>query len=764
LQVEALEDRWVPTVTPTLDATTGLLSIAGDAADHAIVITEQPTPGTYQVAALDLVGGPVQVFTGVSAISVDVGSGNTTLNVVGDATAGTTLTGDLTITGSGALALSLQNNVNVAGNLALTHSGGQPLTVDVQGGGTTLGNVTITDGIGNSSVTLENGAQVAGALTLNLGDGTNEVRLQPGKGAGVSVQGPLTMTGGAGSDSLLITGSSVTGDVAADLGIGFNQVAVTDSTLGGQLSFDSNGQGETLAVQQGSVIKGDVTFTKGGDAGSSSTTVQGSVVGGNLSVSSGAGNDSVNVANASTGGIALHLGAGANNVTLDGATVNGDMVQGDTGQETVALEGNTKVFGLVSINGGAIGSMNATVADTAITGYLSVVGGAGNDSAAIVRTSVGNNLGVALGGGTDKTIVTDVKVGGSLFTQGVGDETFIVSGSQIQGYLSAFDKGAASVTATVSHTAVADFLSVISGPGNAAVSITDTSVGENCGLALGGLSDAVTIGNVAVNGNLFGSETGGEALAMEGSHVRGFVSLTGGSAATLNVAISDSTIQSFLSVINGAGGSSLDVTATAIGQNFGLALDGNATVVIQSATVAGDLFQLGQAAETLTVANTAVAGNLNCNTSSSGDGTTVNLQGDLIAGDLGLDTGAGADNILIQRTTVGGATTVDTHNGNDLVTTDGATFRGNVTLSIGNGSDTLNLQAGTKPDASNTVFLGSVAVTMGGAGDPVTLGQDAQDEAVFLGEATFEVPTPAAVNQTFARFLGGAPDITSSPI
>jgi hypothetical protein len=758
--VEVLEDRTVPTVTASLNATTGLLSLAGDTAAHNIVITEQSTPGTYQVTALDLASGPSQILTGVSALSLDTGAGNTTVTLVGNAAASTTLTGDLTITGTGALTVNIQNNVNVAGNFTLTHSGSEALSLDVQGAGTTLGNVTVSDGIGNSTVTLEDGAHVNGALMLNLGAGDNQVILQPGNGPGAFVQGGLTMTGGTGNDILQITGSTVHGDVSANLGDGVNDVAISDGTLGGQLSFASAGQDEAFTIQKGSVVVGNVSFTKTGGTGSSSTQVLGSVIGGTLAVTSGAGSDSVTVAGSTTGALDLHLSGGANSVTLDHATVLGNVADFGSGQETVTVNNGTKVYGNMSVNAGAVGSINAAVTGSTITGSLFVGGGAGDDSVDIAQTSVGTNLGMNLGTGTDKATLLNDKVGGGVVSKGTGVETLNVAASQIQGSLSVQDQGASSVAVAVMNAAIKDFLSVISGPGNATVTVTGTSVGRNLGLALGGTSDSVALTNVRVSGNLFGSAAGDETFVLQSSDVLGYVSLKGGSSSALNVAIHNNTIDQFLSIINASGTTAVDVTSTSVGENFGLALGGSNSVTIAGVTVAGDLFELGEGTETLTVNNTAVAGGFNFNSSTGVAGASVSLQGDLISGDLGLDTGNAPANLLIQDTTIAGPTAIDTHNGNALVATNSATFEGDVVVNMGVGADTLNVQAGPSASGGNTLFLGSVSVSMAGATAEVNLGQGPANEALFFGQASFVVPQPSDVNQAAATFLNGAPTIT----
>ena len=140
--IEPLESRIAPAVTASFVG--GVLTITGDDAGNALTIAETATPGAYTVAGLDA-GQPTD-FTGVTAIIVKLLGGDDTLVFNGDSAADTGLEKKLKISSTGQLAATLNANVNIAGLIAVNHTGTQNLLVTFQGAGATAGGISVKDG------------------------------------------------------------------------------------------------------------------------------------------------------------------------------------------------------------------------------------------------------------------------------------------------------------------------------------------------------------------------------------------------------------------------------------------------------------------------------------------------------------------------------------------------------------------------------------------------------------------------------------------
>src|SRR3954454_908013 len=111
--IEPLESRIAPAAGVTSSFAAGILTINGDNNDNSVTVSEQATPGAYHVDGL--AAGETTDFTGVLSIAINLRDGTDAFVFNGDATAGTALTQNLSVTGKGALTVTVNPNVNING-------------------------------------------------------------------------------------------------------------------------------------------------------------------------------------------------------------------------------------------------------------------------------------------------------------------------------------------------------------------------------------------------------------------------------------------------------------------------------------------------------------------------------------------------------------------------------------------------------------------------------------------------------------------------
>jgi len=278
-----------------------------------------------------------------------------------------------------------------------------------------------TNSAGSDATTLWN-LNVGGALTIANGDGNTVTTVRRNAVGTSAVRGSVSVTNGTGSDFTNLEDTNVGGSVTVRNGHGssvgsasttqiFNRVNPFRSVVRGNVSFsDLDGDGVeglwdvdvggnvTLAHGSGTfntyfdgvssqlpaLVHGNVTISGTGadllNVGANNTHT-GLIVGRNLTVASGAGDDSLTVNRLQVGGATqLSLGDGTNTVNIDDSLFAGTFTL-TTGAGADALNLDT---------------LAGTTAETAF------------EKAFLVRQGGGFNA-VTLGGGTDnqQTVVFD---------------------------------------------------------------------------------------------------------------------------------------------------------------------------------------------------------------------------------------------------------------------------------------------------------------------------------------------------------------------
>jgi large repetitive protein len=390
LRLEALEGREVPAnLTVTFSPLTHTLTVVGDTAANNVDISGgliDPTQVTVS-SPTDTINGMAADFSvraGVYNVDVRLGAGND----------GVTLGG---IPALPTLPLQLVGRLTINGGDGANTVLGTGLRADR--------GVRITNGVGFDWTDLVN-VSIRGSLTVRNGAGGSHLSVFRGSpGVGV-IDGSVQVTNGAGADWTFLTDLNVGGGVSVR-----NGTPAPDGT-GGAVAISNNRNPAPSQIHgsvSGSFLGGTGTFTLldaqvGGSValayggGSFTTTVDGRItgrpagvlgnltvtgtgpqwvflglaglgrgleVGGNLSLTTGAGADLVALDRVQVGGAtALRLGNGGNFVRVDDSAFTGPFAL------TTGAQGDFI----------AIDTLVGTLAATTFRGPVTIREGAGVDS------------------------------------------------------------------------------------------------------------------------------------------------------------------------------------------------------------------------------------------------------------------------------------------------------------------------------------------------------------------------------------------------
>ena len=385
-------------------------------------------------------------------------------------------------------------NANLTGLLTFLGGDGQNiLDIDGNGGGNTLGRVSITNGEGTDGFIMHDGTnQITGKLTINNGQGDSETAFGDLATDQTSVGGPVSITNGAGAiDGFFCTGQQVGFAKAVTIrnGSGPTQFELDGTitstfTFGGTLTvingdgfdeyaFGTSGVG-TLSLHSVSIRNGIGGSQFAFDGLSNTVT-------GDLLISNGDGNDTLtcNLATSVTvtGAVTIQNGTGdstitwnANSTTIGGLTT----LSSAAGDDAITFAGVIADLHSVKIltgNGESDINLNSTSALT-MTGNLTVIGGQDNDilttpatsalnvtgSATFILGNSSNIQGVFLGSGTT--------IGGKLTIRG-GDQPEEVSldGIAVNGAV-LIDLGRGDDAMEIENSTLAAAVTIIMGGGD----------------------------------------------------------------------------------------------------------------------------------------------------------------------------------------------------------------------------------------------------------------------------------------------------------
>jgi VCBS repeat-containing protein len=247
--IEHLEDRTLLSgnVLVTLSGS-GVLNIRGDDAGNYISI--QQTDSGVQVSSLDSgateINGSTGAYTAsstVKSIHIQMGSATNTVQIGDPSGSAIDLTGNLTISGSSGNNTISIANVTISKNLSITAgkgdndivigstnatAGDNPLT-DVNLGAVSVGtSLSVSLGAGSNSVAFDN-VSVSGKTSVQTGSGGDDVAFLTNVGATLSKS--LSINTGSGADNVLLVGYTIDGAVSINTRGGENSVGFDWTTF-----------------------------------------------------------------------------------------------------------------------------------------------------------------------------------------------------------------------------------------------------------------------------------------------------------------------------------------------------------------------------------------------------------------------------------------------------------------------------------------------------------------------------------------------------
>lgn len=684
-------------------------------------------------------------------------------------TPGSSVTGQgLAFSNLGDGGVSVVNNGTItvdAGN-APTAGGTAALTINANGGVLSyVGGAIINNGTGNGLDAIQNGGN--DTIDINVTGGVRgatgiNARNNGGGAAGISIAaaGPVTGTAGEGIAALTLGGGGIAiaaGDVTAQNGIGVEAqlAAAPGSTNDITISADNVVGADGVFAFNGGV--GDVSVTTTGNVTATVGIGVGAFGGGNIDVTIGG------VVTAGTSGV-VAIGAGDISVHTTAVTaLSGHGVSVDNqgaGEVNVAatgpiiatdghgvVVGDTAVGGDISVTTGAVSAMSATyngidILSNSATADISVVANgdieAGNHGiiASTAAGSTGNIDVTANGSVTGAAGVNAFAAGtGSVNVATVGPVT-ATNGS---GIVAAAVAGG-NVTVSAGEVTSANSTGVqVAAAGSGAIDVTTGRVSGVVGIDVVNTGDGATV--VRANGTVTG--TTGEGI---------FIEVDNGVELEVAATVTGATDGAF---IRGGNAGSGDISVTGAGGFVGLNGDGldvrnegagrvdidisgpsSATngngVIVRDTAIGGDISVTTGAVS----ANSPGNDGINVNSNSTTANISVVANGDIEAGDFGieatLDAGSSGDIDVTANGSVTGAGGVfavtDGTGSVDVITVgpvSATTDRGIVAWAFGGGDVTVDAgDVSSVDDHGVNVYAtngGAIDVTTGAASGTVGL-------------------------------------------
>jgi hypothetical protein len=409
LCVEPLEDRLVPA---TVRFVSGTLFITPSTGEAALTLTaKQTAANTFSVKDGATTLGP---FGPVSNINITGGNGADSITVdlnglayTGNIFASTGNGNDIIdITNSSGTAASVKGNVTLQSGLGndsvsvssasagVLNFGGSVLAQDLQGNDsftfgngsastTVSGNLTI---LGTNNIQIDQGSNdnVGGNITITQGTHGGHLSLEQGLISGtevLTVGGSFNITSNQLSADVFVRGMVLGKDMNVTLGngigpdvafgqpgnfLGLSSSPATVTTINGNFNYTSTGAGNDSIDLGSGVVNGNMGITVGdGNVNISlETFTTQTIIGGNLSIKAGNGNDLI-------GPLA---GDGGNQALIAGNV----FLQLGNGNDTVSFDAGGSVGGKITLRAGN-GNDSVTLA-AAQTYLVDMVFGNGNDT------------------------------------------------------------------------------------------------------------------------------------------------------------------------------------------------------------------------------------------------------------------------------------------------------------------------------------------------------------------------------------------------
>lgn len=344
------------------------------------------------------------------------------------------------------------------------------------GGAVSLGGgiSSVVGGTGNDSVTIAGTSfSYGGSFSLALSEGTNTTNITTGTLTGTALSSQFSYSGGSGSDTLTITGSSVTVQVLSlALGAGDDTVNFSGSLL------------KTLASNGFTVNLGEGTNVLNFNSGAFELS------GGTSNILGGSGQDTVTMlpavtAFSNTGIMNIDLGAGNNSTILEAASLTLPVLNytGTTGSDLVRVRGTIATFGSMTINAGS-----------------------GENDFALWSTTTNVNTFIQYNGGSGQDIVEigDFENGGTTLTIGTYVNVQMGDGANALGVLGATINGNLTANSTLTRRLMADVVRVYQ---SSVLGVTNITMGSG--------SSIVDLQSVTLRGTTISTGAGSDVVFLD---------------------------------------------------------------------------------------------------------------------------------------------------------------------------------------------------------------------------------------------------------
>ncbi|HKB06278.1 MAG TPA: hypothetical protein VKD90_29050 [Gemmataceae bacterium] len=478
LSVESLEGRLVPagTVTASLSAL-GVLTLTGTDDDNGITlkvtgsnVTLTPdgtttlvgsVPPTGVVKSINVVmkgGADVVSIDGTSAfqvpgaVTISLGDGDNTLDMT---TTGKIQVGALTVKGGDGLDTVTVKGGAMAGSMVtgaasfLYGTGGSSTTWEDVKFNTTA-KVVAGEAGGRANEVTANNVTVAGAMTASLSNAAAATVTVTGASSlgaltetgyvvgallnGTTVKGSVTIKATYQGD-LQVDGATVNGSVVLKGALPSVHAINNGTLIKGNLALTGTGWTDTsFATDSLSEVKGAVTVIGGwfndqfatNDQFKVGKTVSLTLNGGDNSVAIGGGTNAVAIG----GGLTVKAGAGIDTVALDHLTVAGATnLSLGAGNDSLQIENGSTFTGAFTANLGTGDdgmsvaqntALDGSLGATTFTGAAKILAGAGNDTLALGLDAMSGGDGNSMAIFSSLTNMLDGGLGLDTFDQPTG--------------------------------------------------------------------------------------------------------------------------------------------------------------------------------------------------------------------------------------------------------------------------------------------------------------------------------------------------------
>ena len=682
-------------------------SVKGD----EINITSDVTgTGTYEIDPFthEYIGGQSYISTGSSSDNLNIAPG-------------VTLTNTIINMGAGSETVNLKgtatDKINFKGSILMTGADDDVINIENASFDVTDERVSVIDGgSGNDIINVNSGAELKKGTMIRSGSGNDTVNVN----SGANIHG--TRHEGA----VIHMGKSASPLDKGEQG-NTSELNVKNGAFMSNAKIEVVAKENTINFEKGATTTGVNIIAE--DVGTKSTIniktdLKKSVEGRRSSISTGAGDDIVNVSDkAELTRVEMKLGEGLNKVTINDATMKGGSIENGNGGNEITLTNNA-VFSeayistgdgkdIININNGSkFGGLGSGISTNAGKDEININNSTveGVDEYDTVEVDTGDDVDMITI--KDSNIkYTDIKTGNG------GDIVQVFDGSSLNSVK--METGEGNDIVTFEHHSE-NYDSDPTQPYSKPIA-TKTEINTGNGRDTVLLSGLGNSGNYA---NRVVSDFDDVKINMgDGDHKHVQIhkakvektTITTGSKDDLVQIQSDSLMEGENSISTGAGeddleisGSKLNGTASAkTSINTGADKD---HVVINNSTLTHAVVDTDKGDDDVDIEEGTIFNYNTINTSEGNDTITINRNPDdarTTFQSSALNTGDGNDTVEVTNTTFlkladGNLSAIDTGNGDDTITiNNGTIFQDFSYIAAGNGVDTINLESGAKFNQAN---------------------------------------------------------------